>query len=324
MVNFLSIIFVFCYLCFAKANSSLKFGFYNKSCPYAEAIVKDVVNQAYAQDSGIAPALIRLHFHDCFVRGCDGSILLDSTAAGKAEKDSPMNKGVQGFEIIDKAKTLIESKCPATVSCADIVAFAARDSVFFSGGLHYSVHGGRRDGRISRIGDPAAGNLPSESFHLRQLKLNFAKKGLSTAEMVALSGAHSIGDSHCSSFNKRLYSFNKTYGQDPTMDADYAEYLKRRCPAAGGGGDPVVAMDPTTPARLDENYYKNLMKKKGLLESDQTLWDSGETKEMVKRNGDYPEIWAEKFARAMMKMGSIQILSGKRGEIRKNCRVVNY
>ncbi|KAG8369958.1 hypothetical protein BUALT_Bualt14G0067300 [Buddleja alternifolia] len=257
--------------------------------------------------------------------GCDASILLDSTPSQMAEKESMGNKGVQGFEVIDEAKAQIEAQCPNTVSCADIIAFAARDSVSKADGIYYSVPGGRRDGKISIINDVTP-NLPGEFFNVTQLKLNFASKGLSLDEMVTLSGAHSIGDSHCSSFTKRLYSFNSTHQQDPSLDGVYAGYLKGRCPSSVGTGtglDPAVSFDPTTPTKLDNNYYKNLKMNKGLLTSDQVLWGNPSTRSMVKSNANHPSNWATKFAKAMVHMGSIDILTGKQGEIRKNCRLVN-
>jgi peroxidase len=64
------------------------------------------------------------------VQGCDGSILLDDTSSFTGEKTAgPNNNSVRGFEVVDKIKSQVEKACPHVVSCADIVAIAARDSV---------------------------------------------------------------------------------------------------------------------------------------------------------------------------------------------------
>ena len=100
-------------------------GFYSDSCPNAETIVSAAVSDGLASNPRIAPGLLRLHFHDCFVHGCDGSVLINGTAT---EKTAPPNRGINGYEVIDDAKARLETECPNVVSCADILALAARDA----------------------------------------------------------------------------------------------------------------------------------------------------------------------------------------------------
>lgn len=157
-------------------------GFYRYSCPNAEAIVSDVVRFFYQNDRTIAPGLLRMHFHDCFVRGCDGSILIDGSSS---EKTAVPNLTLRGFEVIDDAKKELESICPGVVSCSDILALAARDSVYLTGGPRWNVPTGRRDGFVSSASDV---NLPSFTDSVDEQKRKFADVGLNARDLVALLG----------------------------------------------------------------------------------------------------------------------------------------
>ena len=46
-----------------------------------------------------------------------------------AEKDADINMSIRSYYVIDKIKKKLEKACPKTVSCADIIALAARDVV---------------------------------------------------------------------------------------------------------------------------------------------------------------------------------------------------
>jgi hypothetical protein len=62
-------------------------------------------------------------------QGCDASILLDETSSIQSEKTALGNlNSARGYNVIDKAKTEVEKICPGVVSCADIIAVAARDA----------------------------------------------------------------------------------------------------------------------------------------------------------------------------------------------------
>ncbi|MBA0612671.1 hypothetical protein Godav_013249, partial [Gossypium davidsonii] len=112
--------------------SGLSWTFYKTSCPKLESIIRTQLKKVFDNDIGQAAGLLRLHFHDCFVQGCDGSVLLDGSASGPGEQQAPPNLSLRAkaFEIINDLRNRVEKACGRVVSCSDIVALAARDSVY--------------------------------------------------------------------------------------------------------------------------------------------------------------------------------------------------
>jgi peroxidase len=185
-------------------------------------------------------------------------------------------------------------------------------------GYYYSVDSGRRDG-TSSTGFNILTNMPSPLFNRSDLVARFTQKKLTTLDLVALSGAHSIGVAHCSGFTKRLYPT-----VDPTLDAAFAVDLKKRCPApASGVPDNLVNNSVVTPTTLGNQYYGNLVGKKVLFNSDATLLTGNDTATLVAQMAADPAKWIAQFAVSMVRLGRLEVLTGTQGQVRKNCRAVN-
>ncbi|XP_057835263.2 peroxidase 2-like [Cryptomeria japonica] len=301
-------------LCLWDVNGQLSSTFYDKMCPQALSTVKAAVKVAVAKEKRMAASLLRLHFHDCFVNGCDGSILLDTTSGEKGA--GPNANSVRGFEVIDTIKTQVEAVCSGVVSCADILAIAARDSVVELGGPTWTILLGRRDSTIASR-DATNSNLPAPSSTLRELITNFTSKGLSTKDMVALSGAHTIGQARCTTFRDRIYN-------DRNIDKVFATSLEANCPNSSGKGDNNIApIDTLSPTIFDNNYYKDLISKKGVFHSDQELFNGASTDSQVTTYSTNQNTFFNDFVTAMVKMGNIKPLIGTRGQVQKNCRKPN-
>ncbi|CAN6288584.1 unnamed protein product [Urochloa humidicola] len=313
-------------LCLHGAAAQLCEEYYDDSCPDAYDTVKQVLINAHQSDTRIFASLIRLHFHDCFVQGCDGSLLLDTVPGMQSEKESPPNNGsARGFEVVDAAKAALEAACPGVVSCADILAIAAEISVELSGGPSWGVLLGRLDSKTSDFNGSL--DLPAPTDNLTVLQQKFSNLSLNDVDLVALSGGHTFGRVQCQFITDRLYNFSGTNMPDPTMDSAYLAFLSQRCPR-NGDGTVLNDLDPTTPDTFDNNYYSNIEVNRGTLNSDQELKSSpeaqGTTAPIVDQFASSQDAFFASFAQSMINMGNIKPLTDpSQGQVRTNCRRVN-
>ncbi|GMN30721.1 hypothetical protein TIFTF001_046446 [Ficus carica] len=266
--------------------------------PQVESVISRAAARSFASNPKFAAVFIRLFFHDCFINGCDASILLDSTPTGEpVEKISPAND-----------KTIKEKRSSSR------------------GFPYYRIQGGRRAGLTSRASDVIE-NLPFPTMTVDTMIELYARKGFTIEDMAVLAGAHSIGNVHCKMFDYRLY-LNLTDTKVPPVEPWFAANLKTKClpPRLGTTeerDDAIVKFDPATPFTLDSFFYITLLRGRGLLESDQVLVSDPQTRRIVREMAFYPGAWIRKFVQAMIKMGTLDMLTGDEGKIRRNCRVFN-
>jgi peroxidase len=190
-----------------------------------------------------------------------------------------------------------------------------------SSGPYWRVELGRLDGLVSKASD-VKGKLPNENMHVKQLAAMFKKHDLSLVDLVALSGAHTVGFAHCTRFTNRLYSYTSSTPTDPPYNLDYAAQLKEACPPNVG---PTIAvnMDPVSPITFDNLYYSNLVNGLGLFTSDQVLYTDMSTRPIVKKFADNQKDFFHAFVDAMIRLGRLGVKTGNEGEIRKVCTAFN-
>jgi peroxidase len=292
----------------------LSWSFYDASCPSVEGTVRWHVTEALRRDIGIAAGLIRIFFHDCFPQGCDASVLLSGSNSEQLEVPNQTLRP-EALKLIDDIRAALHRACGPKVSCADITTLATRDAVVASGGPYFDVPLGRRDGFAPASSD-LVGTLPAPTFDVPTLIEAFKNRSLDTADLVALSGAHTVGRGHCASFSDRLPP-----NVDDTIDPAFRQKLTAKC-----AKDPNASqvLDVRTPNAFDSKYYSDLLAKQGLFKSDQGLMDHPATKRMATRFSLNQGAFFDQFARSMVKMSQMDVLTGNKGEIRRlSCAVRN-
>ncbi|CAN6206813.1 unnamed protein product [Urochloa humidicola] len=307
----------------ASAAAQLSQSYYASACPNVETLVRGAVAQKLQETFNAAPGTLRLFFHDCFIRGCDASVLLsgpdDEHSAGPDTTLSP-----DALDLITRAKAAVDAdaQCANKVSCADILALAARDVVSQTGGPYYQVELGRLDGKVGTRA-VVKHSLPGAGFDLDQLNKLFAANGLTQTDMIALSGGHTIGVTHCDKFVRRLYPFKGSRGgAGPPMNLSFLRQMRQTCPL-NYTPSAFAMLDAVTPRKFDNGYYQTLQQMKGLLASDQVLFADRRSRATVNYFAANQTAFFDAFVAAMAKLGRVGVKTGSDGEIRRVCTKVN-
>ncbi|BAF16251.1 peroxidase 12 [Oryza sativa Japonica Group] len=295
--------------------AGLSWGFYDTSCPSVEGIVRWHVTEALRRDIGIAAGLVRIFFHDCFPQGCDASVLLTGSQSELGEIPNQTLRP-SALKLIEDIRAAVHSACGAKVSCADITTLATRDAIVASGGPYFDVPLGRRDGLAPASSDKV-GLLPAPFFDVPTLIQAFKDRNLDKTDLVALSGAHTIGLGHCGSFNDRFD------GSKPIMDPVLVKKLQAKCAKDVPVNSVTQELDVRTPNAFDNKYYFDLIAKQGIFKSDQGLIEDAQTNRTAVRFALNQAAFFDQFARSMVKMSQMDVLTGNAGEIRNNCAAPN-
>ncbi|CAD6264281.1 unnamed protein product [Miscanthus lutarioriparius] len=265
--------------------------------------------------------------HLTMTTGCDASVLLDRVDGRKSERDAGPNQSLRGIGAIEAIKQRVEAACPRTVSCADILALAARDSLVLVGGPTYPVLTGRRDSAQSFYHDVVdGGGIPPPNATYAMTLAAFARRGreFTERETVALLGAHSIGKVRCRFFADRIYDFAGTGAPDDSIDPDMVGEMRAVCGGDGDDGAAAMEMGYYRQGRevgFGAHYYAKLLEGRGILRADQQL-TAGSTVRWVRvyaSGARGEEVFREDFAHAMVKLSALAPLTGSAGQVRISC-----
>ncbi|KAF3664883.1 putative peroxidase 61 [Capsicum annuum] len=288
------------------------------TCANVEPFVRHQVKLYWDKDKTITAKLLKLLYADCMVNGCDASILLTGP---NTERNSSKNARLDGYLLIDKIKTVLEIRCPGAVSCSDILNLAVRDAVHYAGAPSYPVFLGRRDGLESKA---EWIDYPSPSMSWEEGLAYFESKNLDVQDFVTLLGAHTMGQAHCSSFYDRLYNFKGTGKPDPSMKRSVLVSLRSQCPK-NSITDSAVYFTPEYGSNytFSNKFYTKILAHESLLRVDEQLSYGGDTGELVNEYANSFEQFRRGFALSINRMGGLKVLTGKNGQIRKDCKFIN-
>ncbi|KAH7278049.1 hypothetical protein KP509_38G021600 [Ceratopteris richardii] len=298
----------------------LSVGFYSSSCPQVETVIEQQLRVILQANIGQAAGILRIMFHDCFVQGCDASLLLLRPTTELTATPNNASIRASSLRALDTIKAAVEAVCPGVVSCADTIVLSTKIAVKLSGGPIIPMRTGRRDGLSAASNQTVVNNIPPPTLNITALKQNFQNHGLDSRDLVSLSGGHTIGRAHCRFVDPQI---------TPTISTDlntaFALNLSRICLPAN---NPIKArqtthLDFVTPNLFDNSYFNNILAKVAIFHTDAALTNASDTLQLVQLYAQNQPLFFQQFSQSMIKMSQLNVLTGQQGEIRKKCSTPN-
>ncbi|KAI5588110.1 hypothetical protein BDE02_05G074400 [Populus trichocarpa] len=242
-----------------------------------------------------AAGALRIFSQDCFVEGCDASVIKQHCKIRKGCRNKPVFIWKCFLLAIFLAKKAVESHCPRVVTCADVLAIVTRDS--YNEPLRFEVQMGRRDGPDGLVSEASrvAGNILhandslSSNLTLPIQRVIYPRHGSPLGRCLSLLGVMS-----------RIYSCSLSFDVDPNMNQNHAKEFRETFPEEN--------FDPT--------------KGFGLLGTDRLASDP-RTQVYVNLMANYQELFYSHFITATIRLGITGVKTGNEGEIRQDCGSFN-
>ncbi|KAJ0989205.1 hypothetical protein J5N97_007561 [Dioscorea zingiberensis] len=299
--------------------AALSNNYYQETCPQVESIISKALLPIFVADPRIPAVFLRLLLHDCLVQGCDASILLE---IDDGEMASDRNFGVRSLELIGAVKKEVEESCPGVVSCADVIALAAREAVVRSGGPRIVIPLGRKDA-VHASNLMADEKLPAHDDGVDAALRIFSPINMNTEETVAILGAHTLGVGHCTSIVHRLYG-SRDLGRE-NLSPLFEEFLRLNCPTRVPLTNITFIFNDLTTLLFDNQYFRDIDGGRGLFTIDSELSVDPRTAAFVRRFAEDNRHFFSVFSKAFVKLSTMGVLTGDGdgGEVRRVCSRVN-
>ncbi|KAK6284545.1 hypothetical protein POUND7_003497 [Theobroma cacao] len=279
---------------------SLEYDFYRETCPEADKIIRAKVHQLFKIKASLAPALLRLAFHDCFIESGGPFYPLntgrrDSTASFS---DSATNELPSPHADLSETLASFSSR-----------GFDERETVTLLGAHSIGViHCKFFQNRLYNFGGTDEPDPTLDSEILEQMRSKCPKNHSSSSPAAP---PFSDGSPMKAPRSPSLYnslssavppstSFDKLLSSSPKDQGTVMTY--------GGTG-----------ADFGTVYYRSLLQGKGILYADQQLMAGEETGLWVRAYASDASLYQRDFALAMMKLSNLHVLTAPRGQIRLNC-----